>query len=69
MRNSLPAAFLLALFVMLCHDVAATHERAGEITARRISSSSLTYEITFTGYYDEQTGAAAAKVQDFVFFI
>src|SRR5919199_920775 len=31
----------------------ATHVRAGEITTKRISPTSLTYEITFTAYYDE----------------
>ncbi len=68
MRKSSIATLLPALFALLGHDAAATHVRAGEITAKRISSTSLTYEITFTGYYDEQTGAGAAKVQDFVFF-
>ncbi|WP_461054423.1 fibronectin type III domain-containing protein, partial [Spirosoma arcticum] len=31
----------------------ATHVRAGEITTRRTSETSLTYEITLTAYYDE----------------
>ena len=31
----------------------ATHVRAGEITTRRTSETSLTYEITVTTYYDE----------------
>ncbi|WP_461102347.1 gliding motility-associated C-terminal domain-containing protein, partial [Spirosoma koreense] len=38
----------------------ATHVRAGEITTRRISQTSLTYEVTFTAYYDEVNGRAAA---------
>ncbi|WP_461056270.1 fibronectin type III domain-containing protein, partial [Spirosoma arcticum] len=39
----------------------ATHVRAGEITTRRISETSLTYEITLTAYYDEQDGKPAAN--------
>ena len=38
----------------------ATHVRAGEITTKRISQTSLTYEITFTAYYDEVKGRDAA---------
>ena len=38
----------------------ATHVRAGEITTRRISETSNTYEITLTVYYDEVRGREAA---------
>ena len=38
----------------------ATHVRAGEITTRRISETSLTYEVTLTTYYDEVRGKDAA---------
>ena len=38
----------------------ATHVRAGEITTRRLSPTSLTYEITLTAYFDEIRGRAAA---------
>ena len=38
----------------------ATHVRAGEITTRRISETSNTYEITLTTYYDERNGRPAA---------
>ncbi|AQG80113.1 hypothetical protein AWR27_12720 [Spirosoma montaniterrae] len=54
---------LFALFlVALVEPVTsyATHVRAGEITTRRISATSLTYEITLTAYYDEVDGALAA---------
>ncbi|MFD2934607.1 gliding motility-associated C-terminal domain-containing protein, partial [Spirosoma flavum] len=34
----------------------ASHVRAGEITTKRISQTSLTYEITFTAYFDETPG-------------
>ena len=68
MRKTLPIAFLICFFSVICQEAFATHVRAGEITAKRISSTSLTYEITFTGYYDEQTGADAAKLQNSVLF-
>ncbi|QDK82337.1 gliding motility-associated C-terminal domain-containing protein [Spirosoma sp. KCTC 42546] len=38
----------------------ATHVRAGEITTKRISQTSLTYLVTFTAYYDEVKGRQAA---------
>ncbi len=41
----------------------ATHIRAGEITARRLSLSVPTYEITLTAYFDIITGAGAADNQ------
>ncbi len=37
----------------------ATHLRAGEITAKRISSSTLTYRVVLTTYTDEINGKAA----------
>ncbi|PRY28577.1 hypothetical protein CLV58_12956, partial [Spirosoma oryzae] len=39
----------------------ATHVRAGEITTRRLSATSLSYEVTLTVYFDERTGAPAAR--------
>lgn len=39
----------------------ATHIRAGEITAKRISNTALTYEITLTTYYDEIGGQTASR--------
>ena len=41
----------LALFYLFS-DINATHIRAGEIIAKRISSTSLTYEFTVIGYTD-----------------
>ena len=38
----------------------ATHVRAGEITTKRVSNTSLTYEITFTAYFDYVGGRDAA---------
>ncbi|GAB3561514.1 hypothetical protein GCM10027578_02370 [Spirosoma luteolum] len=55
---------LLALFfgaVLVPTVVQATHVRAGEITTRRLSATSLTYEVTLTTYYDEQKGQQAAR--------
>ncbi len=39
-------------FLSIPADIWATHIRAGEIIARRISNSSLTYEFTIIGYTD-----------------
>lgn len=50
--------FLLLLLGAL--RAQATHVRAGEITTKRISQTSLTYEITFTAYYDEVKGKPAS---------
>ncbi|QMW01183.1 T9SS type B sorting domain-containing protein [Spirosoma foliorum] len=41
----------------------ATHVRAGEITTKRISTTSLTYKVTFTAYYDETPAGKAAANQ------
>jgi hypothetical protein len=43
---------LLAFSLLLTEHAAATHIRAGEITARRIDPQSFTYEITLRGYAD-----------------
>ncbi|AUD06223.1 hypothetical protein CWM47_32905 [Spirosoma pollinicola] len=54
---------LLSLFLiaaLLPNVSQATHVRAGEITTKLISKTSLTYKITFTAYFDEQKGKAAA---------
>ncbi len=52
MRVSLSA--ILGIFLLLCSSVElfSTHIRAGEIIAKRISSTSLTYEFTIIGYTD-----------------
>ncbi|WP_332368661.1 gliding motility-associated C-terminal domain-containing protein [Spirosoma telluris] len=41
----------------------ATHVRAGEITTKRISQTSLTYKVTFTAYYDETPAGKQAANQ------
>jgi gliding motility-associated-like protein len=43
-----------------------SHIRAGEVTARRISTQEYTYEITFTGYFDIETGEFSANAQGVV---
>ncbi|HEV7380609.1 MAG TPA: gliding motility-associated C-terminal domain-containing protein, partial [Dyadobacter sp.] len=53
---------------MLSLKVEATHIRAGEITARRLSLSSPTYEIKLTAYFDIVNGPDAAQRQDFAEF-
>jgi gliding motility-associated-like protein len=62
--------FFLAL---LCNgfQAMATHIRAGEITARRLTpagSAIHTYEIKLTAYFDMQNGEGAANAQNSVFF-
>ena len=54
--------FLLAI-VFTGFDARATHLRAGEITAKSISNTSLTYEITVTTYHDEDGGKTASAGQ------
>ncbi len=46
----------------------ATHLRAGEITAKRISSTTLTYRVTLTTYTDEINGKAANDSEEEVSF-
>ncbi|TDB68888.1 T9SS type B sorting domain-containing protein [Arundinibacter roseus] len=70
MRPLLRFIFFSLSFLLLVSQAQATHVRAGEITARRISTTSLTYEITFTGYFDLQNGRPAADAQvDVQFFV
>lgn len=59
-------ALALATFFILIASYAAqaTHLRAGEITARRISETTLTYEITITLYCDTQGGLQACNAQN-----
>ncbi len=58
---------ILALTLSLSQALA-THFRAGEITARRLSLTSPTYEIKLTGYFDMISGREAAERQTSVFF-
>jgi hypothetical protein len=57
---TMPVRFLPVALTFLCtilsRETSATHLRAGEITAKRISCSSLTYEITITVYIDTESG-------------
>ncbi|MFN3489558.1 MAG: gliding motility-associated C-terminal domain-containing protein, partial [Emticicia sp.] len=46
----------------------ATHIRAGEITAKRISTTSLTYRVTLTTYTDQINGVTANEGQNTVNF-
>ncbi|MFC5408784.1 gliding motility-associated C-terminal domain-containing protein [Larkinella bovis] len=59
-------ALLLGFLVLT--EAQATHLRAGEITTRRISSTSLTYEVTMTTYHDEIGGKTASDQQDPSYF-
>jgi gliding motility-associated-like protein len=62
--------FLTLLLVSLFafNEAHATHIRAGEITAKRISNTTLTYRVTLTTYTDEINGKAANDGQETVFF-
>lgn len=60
--------FLLTLSILCGNQANATHLRAGEITAERISNTSLTYRITLTTYTDELNGRSANEAQEEVDF-
>jgi gliding motility-associated-like protein len=68
MRQILRSILLLTLLSLAAQHAYATHVRAGEIVARRISATSLTYEITLTTYYDLENGRPAADAATSVDF-
>jgi hypothetical protein len=60
---------ILSGFLTFCvFKAEATHLRAGEITAQRISMTSLTYRVTLTTYTDEVGGRSANEAQEDVDF-
>ena len=61
-------ALLLGIGTLLPTVVQATHVRAGEITTKRVSNTSLTYSMTLTAYYDEIGGRDAARDASNVLF-
>lgn len=60
--------FSIIISVFTFSKAQATHLRAGEITAKRISNTSLTYRVTLTTYTDQINGVAANDGQNFVKF-
>jgi gliding motility-associated-like protein len=70
MRNilSFPLFCFLALLLLLSGKSHATHFRAGEITAKRISATSLTYQVKLTAYFDIEKGKLAADAATYVDF-
>jgi gliding motility-associated-like protein len=61
--------FILLLFgIFNAYYSYASHLRAGEITARRISDVTLTYELKLTTYHDEIGGRQASDFQNDVTF-
>lgn len=70
MIRPLSARILLVILLLTLafSHAFATHFRAGEITARRMSLTSHTYEIKLTGYFDMISGKDAAERQTSVFF-
>lgn len=59
---------LLIFITFLTHSTWASHLRAGEIIARRVSTTSLMYEVTLTAYYDLENGRPAADAADIALF-
>lgn len=57
-------ALVVLMWASAVQSTYATHLRAGEITARRISENTLTYEITITIYCDTQGGIQACNAQN-----
>lgn len=68
MNNYFRFYILLIFSLFALNEAQATHLRAGEITARRISNTTLTYRVTLTTYTDEINGKAANDGQETVFF-
>jgi gliding motility-associated-like protein len=73
MQNPLSSLFRAIGFLLLllsAYQAGATHIRAGEITAKRLSKypSGFTYEITLTAYFDEINGPEASIRQETVNF-
>lgn len=52
MRIFFRTAIFLSFIILCSSELHSTHIRAGEIIAKRISSTSLTYEFTIIGYTD-----------------
>jgi gliding motility-associated-like protein len=59
---------LLTMLLALPFASFATHLRAGEITAKRVSDTQLTYKVTLTTYTDQINGRAANDGQETVSF-
>ncbi|MFN4146134.1 MAG: gliding motility-associated C-terminal domain-containing protein [Runella sp.] len=68
MRQSFIFLYFFLVFLFEALNAHATHIRAGEITARRISDQNLTYEITLTTYHDEIGGRMASEGQNDIVF-
>ncbi|CAN1548711.1 Gliding motility-associated, C-terminal domain [Spirosomataceae bacterium] len=66
MRKTLQLLFILILACPFWSY--ATHLRAGEITAKRVSETQLTYKVTLTTFTDQVNGRAANDGQETVSF-
>jgi gliding motility-associated-like protein len=66
--KKISALFFMLLSFIIAHRAFATHLRAGEITAVRISNTSLTYRVVLTTYTDEINGRSANEAQEDVDF-
>lgn len=68
MNQALRFLSILFVVVLSVFRANATHLRAGEITAKRISNTTLTYRVTLTTYTDELAGKPANDGQENVNF-
>ncbi|MGR3811604.1 T9SS type B sorting domain-containing protein [Jiulongibacter sp. NS-SX5] len=66
--KKLLSLFLIFFLTLAGFHAYATHLRAGEITATRISNTSLTYRVVLTTYTDEINGRSANEAQEEVDF-
>ncbi|KPM48760.1 T9SS type B sorting domain-containing protein [Jiulongibacter sediminis] len=66
--KKISALIFTLLSFIIAQRAFATHLRAGEITAERISNTSLTYRVTLTTYTDEINGRSANEAQEDVDF-
>ena len=55
-RKRITSLFALLISLVTLSELHATHIRAGEVIARRTNTTSLTYEFTFVGYRDTESG-------------
>lgn len=66
MKKSLRVGVWLIFTILASYQAFATHLRAGEITVKRVSTTSLTFRVTLTTYTDEINGKQANEAQNSV---
>src|SRR3954470_1425328 len=68
MRNRFPLIVLILSALLLPLKSKATHLRAGEITAERLSCSSLAFRFTITVFIDTESGVKFGGSNDWLDF-